>query len=244
MKLLDGLFLYEIIMLGMGVLLFLLLTIAFVVQLVRSKPYSRLLPAFGLPILMVGFPGIQSFEIGSDAIKVKTNSEKLLSDPSNQEARASLSTAVQSLAGRPIKDPGTTLSIARAQIALGENAQAEQKIDQVLKASPQLAEAQQLKQRIELDRKLVSLTAALQKDAADPAARRELARTVEKATTVRIANPVTFTNLARAQAALGQDAEAARNVEQALTIKPDFASAVELKKTIRVAPAAAATRPQ
>lgn len=244
MKFLDGLFLYEIILLGMGVFLFLLLSVAFIVLLLRSKPYGRLLPAFGLPILMVGFPGVQSFEISSDAIKIKTQSEAVLKDPANQAARAALGAAVASLADRPIKDPGTTLSIARAQIALGENAQAEKKIDQVLQKSPQLAEARQLKQRIELERKLVSLTAVVERDAANSAARTELARTVEQAATIKIANPVTFTHLARAQTALGQQAEATKNVDQALTIQPDFASAVKLRRELRLAPAATTTPPQ
>jgi tetratricopeptide (TPR) repeat protein len=242
MKLLDGLFLYEIVMLGMGVLLFLLLSIAFIVLLVRSKPYGRLLPAFGLPIVMVGFPGIQSFEIGSDTFKIKTDSEAVLQDPTNQQARASLAAGVQSLAGRPIKDAATNLTIARAQIALGQIAQAEQKVDAVLRNAPQLAEAKQLKQRIELDRKLVSLSETLQRDAANAAAKAELARAVEQAAKVKIANPTTFTNLARAQAVLGQDAAATQSVNKALVIQPDFKDAVVLKERLGVSPAAAGAR--
>lgn len=244
MRLLDGLYLYEIIMLGMGVLLFLLLGIAFVVMLTRSKPYGRLLPAFGLPIVMVGFPAIQSIEISSDAVKVKTSADRLLSEPTDKEARASLTQAVSSLSDRPIRDPATSLSIARAQIALGQNAQAEKKIDQVLAGSPQLAEAQQLKRRVELDRQLVDLTAALQRDAGNPATRAALADTVRSATTMKIANPQTLASMAQAQTELGQHEEATKSAAKALAIDPHLAAAIQLKKETHAAPAAAATRPR
>jgi len=244
MRLLDGLYLYEIIMLGMGVLLFLLLGIAFVVLLTRSKPYGRLLPAFGLPIVMVGFPAIQSIEISSDAVKVKTSADRLLSEPTDKEARASLTRAVSSLSARPIRDPATSLGIARAQIALGQNAQAEKKIDQVLAGSPQLAEAQQLKRRVELDRQLVDLTAALERDAGNPATRAALADTVRSATTMKIANPQTLASMAQAQTALGQHEEATKSAAKALAIDPHLAAAIQLKKDSRAAPAAAAARPR
>lgn len=240
MKLLDGLYLYEIILLGMGVLLFLLLSIAFVVLLTRSKPYGRLLPAFGLPIVMVGFPAIQSIEISSNTVKIQTNEDALQSDPTDKEVRASLTQAVSALSARPIRDPATSLTIARAQIALGHNAEAEKKIEQVLAKSPQLAEAQQLKQRIELDRKLVALTAEVKKDASNPATRAELADTVRRTTTLRIASPQTLANLASAQTALGQHEEASQSARKALTINPNLATAVPLPNRAITAPAAPA----
>ncbi len=233
MKFFDGLYPYEIVLLVLGVLLFLVLILAFVLLIMRGKPYGKILMSFAIPILMVGFPGVKSFEISESAIKIEKYTEALQENPTDKNLRESLEKEVAGVSARPFADPHASVTIARAQIALGDNTAAEAKIEKVLKEAPQLPAALELKKRIELDRNLAALTSQVEQNPIDAAAKAKLANTVSEVAHLKIANPETITNVARAQAALGDQAKAQANVDKALTINPNLAPAIQLKKQIK-----------
>lgn len=232
MELLDGLYLYEVVLLALGVLLFLMLAVAFMTLVMRGRPYSKLLTFFAVPIIMVGFPGIKSFELSNSKLKIETHTRVLEQDPTNQTVRESLANEVADVSVRPFSQPNVLTTIAGAQIALGNNKEAEAKIEKALEQSPQHPAAVDLKKRIELDRNLAALTNRVEQDPHDAAAKAKLAATVREVVPLKTASPETISNLARAQAALGNQAQAKSNVEKALAIDPNFAPAIQLKKRI------------
>jgi lipopolysaccharide biosynthesis regulator YciM len=75
----------------------------------------------------------------------------------------------------------------------------------------------------------------LERSPNDHAAKAQLDQVVSEASKMQLASPVTITNLARANAALGNQAQAAENVDKALRIDPNLARALILKNRINMA---------
>lgn len=235
MKFFDGLYLYEIVLLVLGALLFLALIIAFMTLVIRGEPFAKLLLFFALPILMIGFPGIKSIEIREGLIKIELKLQYLLQNPTDSTSRISLVNELANLSSRPFSNPRSLVTIANAQIALGDNTAAETNVKKALNVSPQLPAALELKKRIELDSKLAELTTQVEKSPNDIAAKTQLAKTVNEIAPLNIVNPAAITNVARAQRILGDQVNAQANIDKALAIKPDFAPAIQLGERMRSA---------
>jgi hypothetical protein len=86
-----------------------------------------------------------------------------------------------------------------------------------------------LKQRMDTDSDLTTLTAQLAQHPNDDAAKQKLADTVAQAAPLKIANPGFLARLSIAHAALGDKARAKSFADTALKIKPDLAEATQLK---------------
>jgi tetratricopeptide (TPR) repeat protein len=239
MKVVDGLYAYEVVMMVLGVLLFLALVFAFVVLVMRGKSYAKLLAFFAVPVVMVGFPGLKSFEFSEGAVKVEKLTRALEENPTDKNVRKSLEQEVADVSARPSTDPQVAVSVARAHIALGDDTAAQAKISKALKEAPKLRPALELRKRIELDRNLVALTSQVKQNPDDTAAQARLEETAAKVAQLPIASPGALTRLARAQEALGEQAKAEANVNKALRIDPNLAPAIKLREqmeTITVPP--------
>jgi len=57
-ELLDGLLLYEITLLMLGVFLFLILSIGLLYYIIKKEQTAKLLFFFFIPIVMIGYPSI------------------------------------------------------------------------------------------------------------------------------------------------------------------------------------------
>ena len=64
MSIFQGLYGYEQVMLGLGILLFLVLLFILLRCVVKDKPWGKVAGFFLLPILMIGFPSIQKLSYG------------------------------------------------------------------------------------------------------------------------------------------------------------------------------------
>lgn len=232
MTMFDGLYLYEIVMLALGVALFIALAVMLVFLIVKRRAYAKLFMFFSIPIIMIGFPSIKSIEYSDGVVKIETDTATLERDPANTTVRAQLASTVSSLAPRPSSNPETIARIARAQIALGNNDQAQAEITQGLQLAPKDPQVLAAQKRLELDQKLTTLAARVEKQPNDSQVRQELQAALSGAAKGPIASPVTIANLARAQAALGDTEQAKQNVEKALAIKPNLTAAIQLKNKL------------
>ena len=235
MSALDGLYLYEIVLLVLGIVLFLVLTVAFLILITKRRSYSKLLAFFAIPIVMIGFPSIKSFEVSASVLKIEKETSALEEDPTDESVRASLEQEVASVSSRPITASQASVTIARAQIALGNDAAAKERVENTLKEDPHLPAAIDLKKRIELHEEVDSLTSQVEQDPGDTAARARLTSAVREAARLPIASPERMTNLARAQRVLGDSAKARENVERALRIDPNLRPAIQLQGQITTA---------
>jgi tetratricopeptide (TPR) repeat protein len=229
----DGLTLFEIIMLGAGTLLFLVILILLIVFAIRGKSIGSLFYFFVLSIVMIGFPAISKFKISTDGVELEKNTDSLLQNPTDKTTRENVASAVARLSSRPFGDPANLTQLAKAQIALGDNATADQNVQKALQVAPQDAAALQLKKRLLLDRDLEQLTSMVEKDTNDQAAKGQLAQVVAEASKIPIASPVTTVNLARAHAALGNQAQAIESTKIALQINPTLQDAIALQDRLK-----------
>ncbi len=233
MSLFDGLYLYEVVMLVGGSLLFLASLILLVVFAATGKPFSKLLLFFGISIVMIGFPAYSKIQISENGVDLEKDSAELVQNPANQQLRSSVSTEVAALAPRNFSDPTMLTSIAKAQIALGDNSGAQENVAKALQAAPGNSDAVALEKRLQLDSNLVQLTAKVKSDPNDGAAKSQLSQVVTELDKTPIASPVTTLNIAYAHSALGNQAQAAETVKKALQINPNLKDAVELQNKLK-----------
>ena len=232
-KIFDGLYGYEIVMMVGGALVLLVGVILGIAGYLKGKSQTLPLSMIVLSIVMIGFPAYSTIEISGDGVKLGKATHELQQDPTSPQKRQEVETLSAKLSKRPIQDPNTVTTIAQAQIALGDNAAAQANVNKVLSAAPQNPAALELKGRLDLDRNLEQLTAQVEKDPSNEAAKSQLAAAVNQAGSMAIASPTTIANVAKAHAALGNTAKARENLDKVLKINPKFAPALQLKNRLQ-----------
>jgi len=230
MSFFDGLTSYEIVLLVLGVVLFLVILAAFLTLIIKGKPYSKLLPFFVISVVMIGYTKIQSISYQNGVVTITNVTPELQQDPTNTALRQQLQTAVAQTASRHTSDPDTIAKIATAQYALGDLKDAEANLSLAQEKAPQLPAVAELQQKIELDNNLTKLTAQVTQNPQDQTAKAQLQQAVASGSSLKIANPVLITHLAGAQLALGNSTQATALNDQALKIQPDLAPATALKQ--------------
>jgi hypothetical protein len=230
----DGLYGYEEVMMVMGIALFGVLLLGLIIAFVKAKPYGGLLLFFALPIILVGWPGIQEIKISGSEVDIDKYSAQLQQDPTNQTARTSLSQAVSGIAARPWNDPAVLTKLATAQLMLADTQAAKANLSKALQSKSAPPEAVALQQRIQAEDQLPAQTQQVQQNPGDTAAKAQLQASLSEIAKVGVANPKTLANVASAQAALGNKTEALVNADRATKIDPKLQQAVELKKMLSV----------
>jgi tetratricopeptide (TPR) repeat protein len=205
---------------------------AFLYQLFHQRSVAALLGFFILPIVMIGYPSIKSIQYKDGVISVEKTTDQLLANPADAQSRQALEQQVQQIASRPPASANDSVTLAKAQFALGHEEAAAQNLQKALQAKPGLPEALALKSKMEVAQNLQRLAAQVEQNPADQQARTELQNNIGKATQLKWANPVAVTALARAQTALGDHAHALETINKAVAIDPKAVPAVKLRESI------------
>jgi tetratricopeptide (TPR) repeat protein len=234
LKFFDGLHSYEIVMLVLGILLFLAAIVLLVVAFAKGRPYSKLLVFFVVSIIMIGYPSIKSIEFGKDGIKIEKYSAALAQDPTNKVLRNQLSAEVNYIAKRPSSNPKVLTVLAHAQLMLGDEQAAKTNVEKALREDPTFGDAVTLKSRIQTAAELPALTKQVEQKPADTVAKQQLRESVETLTASAPANPLIISNIASAQAALGDKKGALSNVNKALEINPALPQALALQGKLQI----------
>ena len=236
MPTLDGLYPFEKLMLYLGAGFFVALAFALIFLALRSKPFVKLLPFFLIPVLMMAWPSIQSVEFSDNAVTIQKSLDSLSSDNPDPAATASLKVAVGNVAARPSSDPATLTLLARASLALGDTKAASARIEQALAIDPKFSAAADVKDRLEAQPKLQELTKRVEADPKDEATKQQLQQTIATVKKVPVVNPATLTEVANAEAAVGNKPQATTTVNKALKIDPKLTQAVQLKQKLAASP--------
>jgi hypothetical protein len=202
MNLIEGLYPFEFALAVLGALLFFVLIFAFLFLLLRSRPIGPVLPFFGIPLVMIGYPGIKSFQYKDGVVSIERATRTLEQDPQNAAARAELQTKVAEIQARPAADASTATAIARGMFTLGDSAGAAKRLEAVLEKAPDATDARDLKKQIEAAQSLDTLVSEVQRNPGDPAAKSKLESTVALVTSQPVANPDALAAVARARAAI------------------------------------------
>ena len=136
MNLFEGLFFYEIVLLILGVLLFLVLLFVLVYSVLRRQEIKNVVLLFPLSIIIIGFPGIQKIKYDNGVIEIEKLAKKVDQNPTDQAAREALVKTLSKIETRPIASASTHLTIAKAQVAIGEKGKARMNVESVLRRDP------------------------------------------------------------------------------------------------------------
>ncbi len=228
----QGLYPGEVVLLIAGIVLLGLFIFAFLYQLLHQRSITALLGFFVIPIICIGYPSIESIQYKDGVLTVNKATDQLVDHPENPQARAALEQKIQLLAPRIANSPADAATLAKAQFALGHEADAAQNLEKALQAKPDLPEALALKSKMQVAQNLQSLAAKVEQDPSNQQAKADLQTNVTAATQLKWANPNAITSLAQAQTALGDHNAALKTIDKAVAIAPKSTTALNLKQTI------------
>jgi tetratricopeptide (TPR) repeat protein len=233
MNLFEGLYPFEVVMMVMGVFLFLVLTFLLVYMVVRKRKFVALLGFFLIPVVLVGYPSIQSVEFSDGVIKIDKATQALDEKPATPQTRQELQDMVARLSARPASQPQTLTVIAKAQYALGDEKAATANLQKALQADPAAPEAKQLQHKIELIKNLNRISSEVEAHPENQQAKSELQTSLKEASEMKVASSDALIQIARAQTALGDHQKALETANRAIAINPQSAPALLLQRNIQ-----------
>jgi len=89
-KLFENLFLYEIVLLFLGVFLFMILCSALVYYVLKKEDIKKLLYFFTVPIIMIAYPSIQEIQIENDKLAIVKYQNEVKNNPDDDKAKEQL----------------------------------------------------------------------------------------------------------------------------------------------------------
>lgn len=225
-QLLDGLFLYEITLLILGALLFLVLIVLLTVKVATRQPIKVLIPFFIIPILMIGFPGIEQFNFMNGMAELKTKINRAIEEPDNEELMAEIRESVERYSARPVRVPQNLVVFGEAYEVLDRSDEAKNIANSVLEKQPDFSPALQLRSRIEIN----ETARKVQENPEDQQIQRELERKVSTFEPRSERDPRNFLSIARAYDVLGNTSKAEALADSVTIMRPQINGRTMLRR--------------
>ncbi|MFD1163835.1 hypothetical protein [Hwangdonia seohaensis] len=99
-KLFENLFIYEIVLLFLGVFLFMILCGSLVYSIAKKQDIKKFLYFFIIPIIMIAYPSIQEIQIEKDKLAIVKYQDKVKNDPDDEDAKEKLAKVTDKLEKR------------------------------------------------------------------------------------------------------------------------------------------------
>lgn len=119
-ELLGGLHLYEIVMLLLGILLFVILSIGLMYFIIKKEKIKQLFLFYLFPIIMIGYPSIMEITVSKDRITLKKKQEELLNNPHDKEVAEEVQELTEKLEDRSFT-ADQRAGISKSWLLLGDN---------------------------------------------------------------------------------------------------------------------------
>jgi tetratricopeptide (TPR) repeat protein len=150
MKLLEGIQLHELVLIILGFILGLVLIFVFLNGALRGKTNLKLLFGFVAPLIMIGYPSIQSVEFSKDIVKIDKLVEQVNQNPTDTVATNALRAEISTLPkSRCVNSSDAMATIANAQAAVGLYDSAKETIQKAVDLNPKSAKATEIRSEIE-----------------------------------------------------------------------------------------------
>jgi hypothetical protein len=130
-NLFDGLMLYEITLLILGVILFLILSVGLLYYIIKKEQLGKLLLFFFIPIVMIGYPSITQITISNDRIELSKLQRKLLDNPQDSAAVQKMEQLTEKLEKRA-STAEDLVQLSTSNLMLGNNDKASAFAEKVL----------------------------------------------------------------------------------------------------------------
>ncbi|WP_183575609.1 hypothetical protein HDF18_17045 [Mucilaginibacter sp. X5P1] len=147
---LQGLYLYEVILMIGGSILFLVLIFLLIWDVIKGKNIASLLPFFLFPIIMIGWSTIKSISYSNGTIDIQKTADSLAKNPADTTLQVKLEKSVAAFdTTRATKDTVALNAISKAYYALGKYTDATRYNQKTLAINPNMQSAINLKTGIE-----------------------------------------------------------------------------------------------
>jgi hypothetical protein len=83
----DGFLLYELILLILGIVFFLVLLFIAVYLLLKGQPVKNILKLFVIPIIMIGWPGIQKVKFLNGLVEIEMLADRVDGEDCSRTSR-------------------------------------------------------------------------------------------------------------------------------------------------------------
>lgn len=143
-NLFDGLLLYEVTLLILGVVLFLILSIGLLYYILKKEQIAKLLAFFIIPIVMIGYPSINQISISNDKIELTKYQQQLIENPDDSVAMKKVETITEKLEERATS-PKDLVQVSTSNLLLGNTEKAAKLASQALAKDTNNVAAQDLK---------------------------------------------------------------------------------------------------
>ena len=130
-NLFDGLLLYEVTLLILGVILFLILSIGLLYYIIKKEQISKLLFFFIIPIVMIGYPSINQISISKDKLELTKYQQQLIKNPNDSVAMEKVEIITDKLEERATS-PKDLVQVSTSNLLLGNNVKAVNLADKAL----------------------------------------------------------------------------------------------------------------
>lgn len=150
MTLFDGLHLYEIILLVLGVVLFFVLVVILIIFVIQRRSITAVLPFLIASVLMIAFPAISKVKFDQHGVEIDKLAVAVARNPSDEAAKRKLETLVTQIKPRAAESAQGLVKIARAEAVLGNANKAVDTLNQALKRNPELEDAKDLRSRLKM----------------------------------------------------------------------------------------------
>ena len=193
-KLTDGLKLYEVLMLGFGGLMFLVLLVLLVLLAVRQKPLRPLLLYFVIAVLVLGWPSVQKIKIDDTGVEINKATEQYAEKPT-EENKKKVADLIGALKERDVKNPDVVKKIAMAEFAIGKTQESLQTIETLPVKERQDNSVKQLRASIQLSDSLQTQLRVVQNNAPDSSQIKKLNELHSRAVNLPIKSPQLDSNI-------------------------------------------------
>lgn len=149
----SGLLLYEITLLILGVILFLILSAGLLYYIIKKEQIKKLLLFFLLPILMIGYPSIKEISVSKDRIALVKYQDMLITNPEDSVAREK----VEEYTGKLEERASTTddmVRISKSNLLLGNSREAAYYANKALDKDSTHEQARDLKKLVSVQETL------------------------------------------------------------------------------------------
>ncbi len=143
----EGLLYYERVLLVLGSIMFLFLLVAMIIYIFQKRPVKGLLYFFVIPVLMIGWPGIEKISYGDLLVELDKKADEVKNNPTNPTARRELEQAIRDIEDRAPARASSFVRMAEAQAALGDTSRVIRTTNQALKIDPNNLRALDLNSR-------------------------------------------------------------------------------------------------
>jgi len=212
-NLLDGLFLYEVILMILGSVLFSVIIFLIVTQKEVNKNH---LMGITMSIIMIAFPSIKSFSVSDGIINIERKLEELKDEPENMDTQKELEEEVSNIGDRPITNANNLSTLSEANLELGKKELAKNLANEALVKAPKNIKAAEIVNIIEAEEDIKTFKS----NPKDKKAKKKLLQKIERLKKIPTENGRRTILIAEGYEALGDEVMTKAYVDSTRVYQP------------------------